>query len=86
MIRTVGVSVSRAQTPSEGSAYEGLGTRLVGVLLEVEVGHSRCEVSCSGGCLASISVEAGPPHSTLVALKCANPVPCVPLPEHWLPI
>ena len=48
--------------------------------------HSRSEVSCSSSRLAGISVETGPPHSTLVALKCANPVPCVPLAEHWLPI
>ena len=48
--------------------------------------YSRSEVSCSSSRLAGISVETGPPHCALVSLKCANPVPCVPLAEHWLPI
>lgn len=48
--------------------------------------HSRCEVSCGGGCLGGICVQSGSPDSAFVTQKRSYPVPCVSLAQHGLAI
>lgn len=45
-----------------------------------------CEVCSPRGGLCSRRVEGHPPHRPLVPLECADPVPCLPLPQHRVSI